>query len=335
MAIAARRRKDDGLVHKGNPVTLNQLRAFLAATRLGSFTAAADELAVTQAAVSELVRRMEDEYGQPLFTRGARRLVLTAAGEELLPHAEQATAAADQAAQALQAMGRLTAGTAIFGMLRNAEYYLLSDLVEQFHGLYPQVRVRLVGLNSAGVAASVAAGDLEAGLVVLPIDDEGLEVSPWLRDEVLYASADPDRVTAPVTISDLAATDLVLYDAHYGWADPTRRQLAERAQLAGLKLEPRIEVEHVESALNLVSRGVGDTIVSAAVATSPAFPGNVRTVPFEEPMHDTIALIHRRGAVLSPGTRELARLARDMLVGADDGQDGQPTTAGAANHARR
>lgn len=295
-------------------MTLNQLRAFLTAARLGSFTAAAEELSVSQAAVSELVRRMEVAYGQPLFTRGTRRLVLTSAGEELLPYAEQSVAAADQGSQALRAMGQLTAGTATFGMLRNADFYLLSDLVEQFHEMYPQVRVRLVGLNSAEVATAVAAGDLEAGVVVLPIDDEGLDVAPWLRDEVLYASAVPERLSTPITIEALSRADLVLYDAHYGWTDPTRRQLAERAQVAGCRLEPQIEVEHVESALSLVARGVGDTIVSSAVAASPAFPTGVGTVRFAEPLFDTIALIQRRSAVLSPATKELTRLAHRMLI---------------------
>ena len=66
-------------------MTLNQLRAFLESQRLGSFTAAADELAIAQASVSELVRRLEDELGTQLFVRGSRRLSLTGAGQELLP----------------------------------------------------------------------------------------------------------------------------------------------------------------------------------------------------------------------------------------------------------
>ena len=75
-------------------MTLNQLRAFLESASLGSFTAAAATLQVSQASVSELIRRLEDEHGVALFLRGRRRLVLTAAGQELLPHAQRAVAAA-------------------------------------------------------------------------------------------------------------------------------------------------------------------------------------------------------------------------------------------------
>ncbi len=295
-------------------MTLNQLRAFLIAARTGSFTATALELTVAQASVSELIRRMEDELGLPLFGRGGRRLVLTAAGSELLPYAEQAVAAADGGGAAVRAMQGLGGGVATFGLLRNADFYLLSDLVEQFLERHPLVRVRMVGLNSVETAAAVAAGELEAGLVVLPIADEGLSVTPLLRDEVFYASRNPDHVLAPVSTQQLSAARLVLYDAHYGWTDPTRRQLLERAHLAGLKLEPWIEVEHVESALDLVMRGIGDTIVCQAVINSSACPPGLLTAPFAAPLYDTIALIQRENAVLSPATREFARLAQRSLL---------------------
>jgi DNA-binding transcriptional LysR family regulator len=295
-------------------MTLTQLRAFVAAVQTGSFTAAAQQLQMSQASVSELIRRLEEEYRLPLFTRQPRRLVLTTAGETLLPYARQSVAAADSADEALLALRSLGGGVATFGLLRNADYYLLSDLVKQFHESYPLVQVRLVGQNSVDVASSVAAGQLEAGLVVLPIDDEGLRVTPLLRDEVLFTSADPAHVAEPMTTRRLAESRLILYDAHYGWRDPTRRQLAERAQLEGVKLEAIIEVEHVEAALGLVARGVGDTFLCRAVAESPTFPAGLCTVPFAEPLYDTIALVQRESTVLSPATAEIARLAQRMLL---------------------
>ncbi|MDI5982479.1 LysR family transcriptional regulator substrate-binding protein, partial [Amycolatopsis magusensis] len=228
--------------------------------------------------------------------------------------AEQAVAAADAGAQALRSVRSLQGGVATFGLLRNAAYYLLSDLAQQFHERYPDVRIRLIGLNSVEVAAAVSAGTVEAGLVVLPVEQDDLVVTPLLRDEVVYASADPARVTEPITIGQLAEARLILYDAHYGWKDPTRRQLAERAQLAGVRLAPWIEVEHVESALALTARGIGDTIVSRAVATSSSCPEGVHTVPFAQPLFDTIALVRRRAEVLSPASQELARLAQQMLL---------------------
>jgi len=294
-------------------MTLSQMRAFVEAYRLGSFTAAADALGVAQASVSELVRRLEDELDALLFVRGSRKLALTAAGQELLPYAEQVVHAADSGTRAVRSLGSLGGGTATFGVPRNADYYLLSSLVQTFHMRYPSVRVRLVGQNSAETAAAIQAGKIEAGMLILPIDDEDLSVRPLLRDEVFYISADPARAATPVTIAQFAKADLVLYDAHYGWKDPTRRQLAERAQLAGLRLEPMIEIEHVESALKLVASNVGDTIASGAVIDSAAFPAGLHAAPFAEPLFDVIALAQHRARPLSNATREFARLAEDTI----------------------
>ena len=295
-------------------MTLIQLRVFLAAARLGSFTAAAAAMHMAQPSVSEFVKRIEQAYGMRLFVRGGRRLVLTPAGEELLPLAQQTVASADAADRALHAVASLSGGVASFGLLRNANYYSLAQLLIDFTEQHPDVRLRVVGLNSVEVARSVAMGELEAGLVVLPIDSEGLRVTPLRRDEVLYASADPTHTAVPVTIHDLAERNLILYDAHYGWRDPTRRQIAERAQLEGIVLEPRIEVEHVESALALVSAGSGDTFVARAVSESGICPPNVGFVSFAEPLYDTVALIQKENAVLSPATSELIRFARRMVT---------------------
>jgi DNA-binding transcriptional LysR family regulator len=294
-------------------MTLNQLRAFLEAHRLGSFTAAAHELSVAQASISELVRRLEDELDAQLFVRGNRRLALTAAGQELLPYAEQVVHASDSGTHAVRSLGSLGGGTATFGIPRNADYYMLSSLVQTFHMRYPAVRVRMVGQNSAETAAAIQAGEIEAGILILPIDDEDLTVRPLLRDEVFYVSADPARTAKPVTIQQFAKADLVLYDAHYGWKDPTRRQLAERAQLAGLRLEPMIELEHVESALKLVASNVGDSIASGAVVDGSTFPAGLHTAPFSEPLFDVIALAQHRSRPLSNATREFARLAEDTI----------------------
>jgi DNA-binding transcriptional LysR family regulator len=263
--------------------------------------------------VSELISRLEDELGLSLFTRGGRLLVPTAAASELRVHALQAMAAVESGRDALRAMRSLTSGVCTFGVLRNAAYYDLADLAHRFHTRFPGVQLRMVGLNSALVAESVRKGELEAGLVVLPVSDEGLVVTALFDDEVLYCSTTRAASAGPVQIEELADASLVLYDAHVGWNDPTRHQLRERAVAAGLELVPVIEVEHVETALGLVAQGVGDTIVSSSIVRSPSYPAHVRTFPFAVPLNDTVALIHREGQSLSPATRQMIALARRSL----------------------
>lgn len=269
---------------------------------------------MAQASVSELIRRMEEELGLPLFLRGRRRLILTSAGTVLLPYAEQAVAAVDEGRNAVAATESISRGTVTFGMMRNWRYYGLSSLVQDFHREYPYVALRIVGQSSIEVARSVAGGDLEAGIVVLPVNDTGLEVTPLIRDEVLYATTDRSVMGQPLTMRRLVDLPFLVYDASYGWNAPTRRQLVERIQMEGLQLAPVIELERVEAVLELVAEGLGGTVVPRTIARSPACPDGVLTVPLAEPLFDTIAFIKRKATVLSPAARELSRRATSSLL---------------------
>lgn len=295
-------------------MTLAQLHAFLSAYDLGSFTAAGRKLGMSQASVSELVARLEREIGLSLFTRGSRKLVPTAAAGELRPHAMQAVAAVDSGVDAMRSLTSLQGGVSTFGVLRNAGYYGLADLVQQFHRRYPGVRVRMVGLNSNLVAECVVAGEIECGLVVLPVGDESLEVKPLFRDEVLYISSTRSLDAGPVTIQEFTGSELVLYDATLGSNDPTRKQLLARAEMEGLRIQANIEVEHVETAIDLVASGTGSSIASTALTQSANFPPGIRTFSFVEPLYDTIALVKRRDSFLSPATQKFAKLAERSLL---------------------
>jgi DNA-binding transcriptional LysR family regulator len=294
-------------------MTLQQLHYFLAAVDHGSFSAAAEALHLAQPSLSEQVRRLEGELGVVLFQRVGRGLVLTEAGRSLRPRAEAAVAAADAARDAVVEVRELRGGTASFGTWGTARTYLGADLVADFRRRHPDVRLRLLGQNSSETVEAVRGGQLEAAVVALPIDDRGLAVRPALRDEILYVSADPQRLRGPMTIERLAAAPLILSDASWGAQDPTRRQLVELAQREGVAVEPQIDVEDIEVALDLAARGLGDTIAARGTLRRRT-PRRLGWVPFDEPLYDTFAFVWRRGAQLSPATRELVAMAERRLT---------------------
>jgi DNA-binding transcriptional LysR family regulator len=296
-------------------LTLQQLQYFLAAYRHGSFSAAAEELHLAQPSLSEQVRRLEAELGVRLFQRVGRGLTPTEAGHALRPHAERTLDAAEGARESVVAVRELRGGTATFGTWGTARYYPGVDLVTEFRRRHPNVRVRVVGQNSSEVADAIRAGELEAGMIALPIDDRGLAVEPIMRDEIVYASVEPSRLRRPMTIEALAEAPLILADASWGNEDPTRRQLAELAQRVGVSIQPQIDVEDVEAALELAVRGLGDTILSRGILLSLGRRVHERLgwVPFDEPIYDTFAFVARDGAPLSPASREFLTLARESL----------------------
>jgi DNA-binding transcriptional LysR family regulator len=294
-------------------MTLQQLRYFLAAADQGSFSAAAESLLMAQPSLSDQIRRLEAELGVALFARAGRKLALTEAGRMLRPHAERTLAAAEEASESVKEVRTLTGGTASFGTFGSAHHYLLGGLVQDFRRRYPDVRVRVVGQNSAEVADAIREGSLEAGLIALPIDDRGLEVRPSIREENHYVSASPQRLTKPMTIEALAAAPLILYDARWGAVDPMRRQLNERAQRAGVRLEPQIEVEYMTAALDLAARRLGDTIAAPSVLAMRGFARTLSSVSLDPPLYDTYAFVTRRNALLSPATRVFLELAERRL----------------------
>jgi DNA-binding transcriptional LysR family regulator len=268
---------------------------------------------MAQPSLSEQIRRLEAELGVALFSRGGRGLELTEAGRLFRPHAERTVASAHEAAESVREVRDMTGGTVTFGTFGSAHHYLLAGLLQDFRTQHPNVRVRAIGQNSAEVADAVRDGQLEAGLVALPIDDRGLDVQPAMREELLYVSADAERLLQPMTIERLAAAPLILFDARFGADDPMRRQLRERAQQAGVQIEPQIEVEYVTAALELCARGLGDTVTSQQMIRARGLARKLAGVRFEPPLYDNFAFITRRNAHLSPATREFMRLAEKRV----------------------
>jgi DNA-binding transcriptional LysR family regulator len=298
---------------------MQQLRCFCAAVELGSFTAAAETLRVSQPAVAEQIRKMENALGADLFVRAGRGVIPTEAGRAFAEHATRSLQALDDAAGSVGELTEMRRGVVALGTFSTPAPWRLDELVASFLGRHPNMTVRLVGRNSSVIADRVRRGDLEAALVALPIDDEKLDVRPIVRDEVLYVSADPERTRDPATIDKLASTPLVFYDAESADSDPIRRQLAERAQQRGLRLQPRVEVELIDLALRLVANGLGDTYLPRAYTHAPYYPAQLTTAPFSPALFDTFAIITRPGARLSPGVRELlAELETHMRTVADE-----------------
>src|SRR5262249_26200660 len=95
--------------------------------------------------------------------------------------------------------------------------------------------------------------------------------------------------------------------------DPTRRQLAQRAQRAGVSIRPRIEVQHANASLQLTARAVADTLVTRALLDALGY--DLSAVSLDPPLHETFAFIQRRNARLSPATRALMTLAERHLAG--------------------
>jgi DNA-binding transcriptional LysR family regulator len=300
-------------------LSLQQVRCFCAALELGSFSAAADALRVSQPAVAEQVRKLERVLGADLFVRAGRGVIPTDAGHAFAEHAAGSLRALEDAASSVGEFTAMQSGGVALGTFSAPSTWRLDELIAAFLDRHPNLTMRMMSRNSSAIAERVRRGELEAGLVLLPIDDERLDVRPLVRDELLYVSADPERTRRPATIEQLASATLIFYDAESADSDPIRRLLTERAQAHGLRLRPRVDVEMAELALDLVARGVGDTYLPVSYTHAPYYPTGLTTAPFAPALYNTFAIVTRPAARLAPGTRELlADLETHMHTLADE-----------------
>jgi len=294
-------------------MTLQQLRYFLAACRYGSFTAAADALYIAQPSVAEQIRRLEQEWGVRLFVRTGRRLELTESGRRLQGYADRVITAVRATETAMQEERNLQGGAASIGTVPIAQRYLVNEVVTTFVARHPDVTLRVVGRHSAEVIQLVRTGELEAGLVALPVDEPALVVDPVMSDEILYAAAPGPDTAAPMSLEQLAGTRLIGWPATDAGRDSIRGHVAQSARKNGIEIQACIEVEELDSALDLASKGFGGTLVPRSITESTAWPRELEAVSLELPMFHTYALVWRRDHQLSPASAELVRLARRQI----------------------
>lgn len=297
-------------------LSLHQLTCFLATYEHGSLTAAAEELGYAQPSVSEQIRSLEKTLGVQLFRRVGRGVVPTTVADTLRPHAERVLATVDEASQAVQSVKSFETGTIRFGMFGIARLYAGAGLIGDVLSRYPGVRVELVGQNSTQVAEELYRGRLEAAmLAVSSVDSEGMTIIPVAREELVYISADPANLAAPVTAHRLSQASLVMSETTYRTVDSTRATLRQMLHETGRNPPTRIEVEDIETAVELVGMGYADSVVPKGAARQllPRLAPNAGWVALRPRQYDTFAVVHRKGAILSPAARLMIELATKRI----------------------
>ncbi|MEB3902025.1 LysR family transcriptional regulator [Pseudomonas putida] len=244
-------------------MTPEQLITFATVAEHGNISHAANALHLSQPAVSGQLKLLQEAFGEPLYQRAGRGVRLTAAGEQLLGHAERLRDTFRQAQALRDAMRGLERGTLRIGASTTPASYLLPYLLADFHGRYPDVVVTTTNGNTSEIVAALET--LDIALIEGPPGQElalGTEVTAWREDEIVaivpsnhpLASAGQ---TQPLDV--LGAYPLVLRESGSGV-----RQLVERAfAREGVAMRVALEIAGVEGVKEAVRAGMGIGFVSA------------------------------------------------------------------------
>lgn len=238
-----------------------EIQAFLTIAREGHLTRAARRLHLTQPAVSAQLKRLEEEVGAQLFHRTPKGMVLTEAGSLFRRYAEEARTWLDDGKAALAGLANLEQGSLAIGAGATATTYLLPPLIRRYHDAHPGIRLTVREQGSAAVADGVRSGELDLGIVTLPVsDDRGLELTPWRADELLLIvpPAHPLAGRSAFGWSDLDGQPLILFEAD----SAVRRLIDEALEQHAVQADPVMELRSIETIKQLVAQGIGAAFVS-------------------------------------------------------------------------
>jgi len=285
---------------------LRHLEVFVAVAEELSFTRASARLHLVQSGVSSAVKALERDLGTQLFDRDRHRVLLTDAGEVLLPEARATLAAAQAARDAVsQAQGGLR-GTITVGTMLSTGPLDLPGALDRFHRAHPgvTVRLRMAASGSAGLARQVLDGHLDLALASVPgAVPAGLIVRPVAEEPlVVVAELGHPLGTRPATLAELAAEPFIDYPPGWGTRTITDRAFAA----AGLEREVPFEAAEYSAVIDLVRGGLGIAFLPASVAASRA--DGLTVIEISDYAFSWVI------SVATPASRRLSGAARAFLA---------------------
>ena len=240
-------------------VNLDLYRVFYTVARCGSLTRAAEELFISQPAVSQAIKQLETQLKTPLFNRMRKGMELTAQGGEIVyKDVEKAIRLLDGVETKLNEMRENATGTLRIGASASIFQYILAEKIVDYHNAYPQVKIELVSDISPKIIELLKSDRCDVGFLNLPVPDEEdiLLGEPiqilhdvFIVGKKLYA----ELCDKPLTLSALQGYPLILMEEH----TVARNSFENFCRQLGVKLTPAIEIDSWDFMKRLVTNGMG------------------------------------------------------------------------------
>ncbi|EEQ93199.1 hydrogen peroxide-inducible genes activator [Brucella intermedia] len=301
--------------------TVRQMRYFDALATTLHFRKAAELAHVSQPALSAQIAEMEALAGAPLFERSQRQVIMTELGKQLYPGIQTVLRELHSLEEiAAQSRGLLQTRLRL-GIIPTVAPYLVPVLIPLLRERHPSFRLQLRESVTARLLDELHAGDIDAIVAALPIDDERLTQRKLFDDRFLIATSTNDQtvLASPMTQDNVALDRLLLLEEGHCMRDqalavcslPSQRQLVKYGATSMTTL------------LQMVSHGMGLTLIPEIAVRAEARSNHMRIVPFdgEQPKRE-IALFWRRQSMRREDFNALAdcivESAQKLKVNPDD-----------------
>ena len=239
-----------------------RLRVFRAVAHRLNFRMAAEELLLTQSAVTQQIKALESELDVPLFDRAGGRVSLTPAGVALLPFAERLAALSEEAREAVAATAGGSAGRLALGASQTIGQYLLPKLIAGYLQENPKVEISVLGGNTQTILEALVEHKVQLCLIEGPAMRRDVQVEPFMQDHmVCVVPAGHEWADEEIDVKELQQAKLVTRELGSG----SRRIVEQAFEKAGLdlkKLRLIMTFDSTEGLLSAVEAGLGIAFVS-------------------------------------------------------------------------
>jgi len=284
---------------------LRHINYFLAVAEHGGFTRAAAALHVSQPALSQQIRQLEESLGVTLFDRSGRQARLTDAGETYRTHARRALLELEAGQRALHDVQDLSRGTLRLGMTPTFTAYLAGPLVEAFHRHYPGIALTLREMPQDRMEAMLSDDQLDTGIAFDDARSADIEAQPLFEETLalVVGKAHPYAGRRTIGLRALDDESLVLLSGAFA----TREQIDRYCRQHDVQPRVAIEANSVGAVVDIVRRTALSTLLPAAIAAQQRDLFAVALHP--SLLKRTAVLLWRKGAYRSAAARAFVALA--------------------------
>ncbi len=293
-----------------NLMDINQLEVLVAVAQERSFSRAAEVLNRTQPAVSQAIRRLEQEIGEKLFDRSSKDGTLTLGGEILLDYAKQMLNLRQSAQNAIKEIRDLHHGKVTISANEHTVFYLL-PVIEEFRRLYPLIKIEVRRGVASRIPKEITAREVELGVVSFKPSDSSVVAVPVMTDELalIVAPTHPLASRGQVSVKELGVETFIAHNA----VSPYRQKVIETFERHKTRLNISVELPSLEAIKRLVETGTGVALVPKLTAKCELESGRLIALTVDEmKLERKLNIVYRRNSVLSHAAKVFLKLAKEM-----------------------
>ena len=290
---------------------LQQLRYFLAAADVGSFTGAAEQLGVSQPTLSQHIARLEQQLGEPLFVRRGRGVALTDSGRLLVERARQIVSLADETESELRDMREGARGRIAVTAIPTLAPYLLPPLLEKFTDQFPEATIEIFEETTDSAVKLCLSGAADLALLALPIQEQQLHVEPLFEDPLLALLPRGHRLARQesVAVADLIQEPFILLNEAHCLTDNVLSFCHQQGQRPALACRS----SQLLTVQELVSLGWGVSLAPAMAANIDRSEDRVYRAVVGNPRR-TIVMAWRKSRVQSLLVKNFVQFVRHLFA---------------------